>query len=367
MPKNDELVFFPLLELFIALAAYGEPLPQLLQAMTSAPPTEFFLRKVLLRLEPMELALLRAISVFRNPAPADVWQQGELARPLYRLLERKLLHSPGPGRVAILPAYADFIYRWLAVEERQQLHLAAAAIREDRGEHTAAAHHWIQGGQPEKALVRWRQYQDQAISQGQAAIALHLFSSLDVAPFMPEARQLHALICGELARLTGDLQGSLDHLHAATWSTAILTTEAYLAQGIIANDQSRFVEAKALFVRALQRSEAIIEVRQSLAYKSMSWSHFQDLELEAAWRAAQLARYEAENIQGLIQQERGSLAEADALYQSALQLAEEVGYVEGMAKTLNNLITLSAILGHYERAKHYFAQGDECYTLVSAK
>ncbi|MCB0095841.1 MAG: hypothetical protein KDE46_08985 [Caldilineaceae bacterium] len=354
-----------LLELFIALTVYGEPLPQLLRIISTAPPTEFFLRRLFARLDSMEVGLLHAISVFRNPAPIDVWQQGDMAQPLQRLIDRKLLYIHGPGSIAILPAYAGLIQMWISYEERKRLHLEAAAIRAERNDHAAAAYHRIQGEQPEIALMCWHQYQEQAISQGQAAMALRMFHTLNTVHFSAEGRQIHALICAELAKLTGDLQGALDFLKSTNYSTPVLSVDAHIAEGLIANEQSRFAEAKTLFTHALQKSAAIVEARQSLAHKSLGWIHLiSDLDLDAAWRAALLARYEAENLQGLIQQERCNFAASAVLYQSALQIAEELNFAEGIAKTLNNLITLAATMGNFEQAEAYFERADYCYERI---
>jgi len=354
-----------LLELFLALAASGESLSQLLETMTSAPPTEFLLHKLLARLTPVELTLLHTIAVFRNPVPTDPWSKNEAVQALQQLLARKLLYSPRAGAVAILPVYATLIYQRLPKDEQMQHHLTAATIRAMRGEETAAAHHWIRAGQPETAIAHWYQAQTQAINQGQASIALRMFRAVDPTAFATEAQQLHALICAELARLTGDLYGAQDHIRAATWSIAPLANEAHLIQGIITNEQSNFTDARAHFERVLQNSEAMADVRTALAHKGISWIHYHhQLDFDAAWQAAQMARYEAENIQGLIQHERGNFTDALELYQSALRLAKEMEYVEGSAKTLNNMCTMSAILGDYDAAKEYALQADRYYEQV---
>jgi len=134
----------------------GKAVIALFQRTQNTPPLEFFLDRIIRRLEPAECAILKALAVFRTPAPADLWQNKTMGWAFNRLRQRRLVLADQMGCVTILSVYRTIIYNLLASQDRLELHKTAAEIRAGRAAYTAAAYHWIQAGQPEKALLQWR-------------------------------------------------------------------------------------------------------------------------------------------------------------------------------------------------------------------
>jgi len=351
-----------LIELVITLFAYGVSRAELFQEIDIAPPLEFFLSKIALRMEPNEVALLNALAVFRNPAPVDFWQKhSELGLALNQLLQRRLIVADDHGGIVILAAYRNILYRLLPVEARQALHETAAAIWTTRAAHTSAAYHLIEAGQSELAVLQWYQHRQQEINQGQASAAYELFHKLEPQSLSPLARQQHGLTCAELARLVGNDQQALKDIHSVVWSAPVLGINAYIQEGMIANDAHEFTEARHKFVQALAMAENLIEIQLAYIHKGLSWAHFSEKDLQIAWQESQRARYEVEYMQGLIQIEMASYSQAAQFLQSALLLAQAIGYKDGIAKAANSLSVVLGMQGKYQQVEEYAIIAAEMY------
>ncbi|MCB0064047.1 MAG: tetratricopeptide repeat protein, partial [Caldilineaceae bacterium] len=162
-------------------------------------------------------------------------------------------------------------------------------------------------------------------------------------------------------RLIGHSQQALQDLQSVLRAAPVLAVDAYIAQGVLANDESRFAEAHTHFDQALQQTAQIIEVRRSAAHKGKSWAYCMSSDLDAALREAQLARYEAERMQGIILERSAQYNEATQLYNAALTLAKELGHQEGIANTANSLSILRAFQGNFAEAKALQTQAQEIY------
>lgn len=353
-----------LVELFMTLYLENEPLAGLLQQMQNTPPLEFFLSRIIRRLTPQESSVVKALSVFRNSAPAEIWQDQAMIDALKHLVQKHLVLPDRIGGVALHQAYRSMIYALLTPEDRQQLHLIAANIRAQRATYTAAAYHWIQAGQPEIAIAQWSMYGDQEVSQGQSHNAYQLFRDLEAKPLPDNARAQQRLICANLARLQGNTQQALQDIRSVFNSTPIPAMDGYRLAGEIANDASEFSQAREYFQAALKLAETVLETRMAILHKGISWGHYRQSNFDLAWRELQIARYEVENLQGLLEEETCNYQAAEDSYQIALKVAQELGHKEGIAKTANNFSKLLAKQGRFAEAQTYYRQAEEGYTVI---
>jgi tetratricopeptide (TPR) repeat protein len=110
----------------------------------------------------------------------------------------------------------------------------------------------------------------------------------------------------------------------------------------------------------------------SLFHKNLGWVAMRQRDMDRAWHHAQLARYEAENLQGYVQEEMGHYEQAAVHYTEALALAQDLQHMEGEAKTRENLARLQLWLenfdaskAHWERARHYYEQAGNLNRIAS--
>jgi len=349
-----------LVALFSALYASGESIPVLLRELSAAPPLEFLLSRIAHRLEHTARGVLMELAVYRHVAPADVWHRANTAPALRTLMQHRLVQEDGQGGLILLPAYRTVLYNCLPDEKRRALHVKAAQVAAERGAYTEAAYHWIGAEQLEQAIWLWRAYQQQEINQGRGGAALHLFRSIKTRPLDVQAKEVVTLICAHLERLTGGAPQALEDLHSILWQTPILAVEADMLEGVIANDRSEFGHAERVQQRALATAEQLAPARLAHLHKGLGWMHMRTRALDAAWREAQLARYEAENFQGYVAELRCHYADAEAFYRAALDVARALGHKEGIAKTCHNLAGLYARLGRFEAAIAHLREADEC-------
>jgi tetratricopeptide (TPR) repeat protein len=334
-----------LLHLLLALQQSGEPFAQAMAALGDQPALEFLLNRILQRLGEQERSILLELTVFRRSAPQQIWEQrhgGELVR---RLLDRHLLQQDQTGGLFLLPAYRVLLYQQLPVEKRQTLHTAAAAIRASYGDTVAAIYHWIGAGQPEQAIWFWQQHRQSAINQGQATTALALLQSLAALPLSTLARESLVLATAELERLTGNATKALEDLHSILWQTPILALDAHHLAGMIANDQSDFTGGERAFRHALGLAEQMVEARLSHLHRGLAWRYLRERDMTRAVEETERAHYELRQLQGELQRELGHYSAAAEHFAAALQIAEQLDYLEGIAKTSTSLSSLYIIQG----------------------
>lgn len=349
-----------LLKLFIALHRTNERLEDVLPRMSTAPSLEFLLNRIWQRLDENEQSQLAALAVFRRPSPRDTWDNQDA---LGRLISQNLVQMNEQGSVSLLPAFKTVIYHLLAPETRESRHLEAAAVRAAHSEYTAAAYHYIQGGQPNKAVRLWYTYRQQEIDQGQGAAALELFSGLSRNQFNEPEREILVLLRSELRLLVSDYHEIKTDLYATLWENPILKAQASRIEGNVAYEQSRFDEAAQAYHEGLELIGSI-GGELALFHKDIGKVYWQKRDLEQAWREALLARYEVEHLQGDIQEASGNYAVARRHYEEALSLAEKLNYIEGEGKTSNNLAWVLSRLGEVESANQQWNRASDCYRQV---
>jgi aspartate aminotransferase-like enzyme len=348
-----------LIELAAILCLHKESVTELLDDLRDAPPLEYLLSRILGRLDQAECQVLKEIAVYPDTAPIDVWDNAHTGQAWAALLARRLLHRDEAGGTYLLPAYRVVIYAQLEDEHRRILHKNAALVCQARGLYTSAAYHYIEAGEAEQAIWRWRDNQEQEINLGQSAAALRILRAAIDLPVSVAAQQTVKLLCARLEHVLGNAPQALRDIRTILRKTPVLNVEADLLEASIHSDLSEFTQAEQLCQSALRTANALVEARLTHIRKEFGWMAMRNREMDTAWREVQLARYEAENFSGYVLEARCDYSAAEQSYLTALQLAEELGYHDGLAKTSINLATLSARLGKFTEAKRHLTEADQ--------
>lgn len=318
------------------------------------------------RLPATERGLIHTLSVFRSPAPADAWLGGAQAdaEVLTQLLARGLVRQDEQGGVFLLPALRDIVYTDLEVEIQEAYHLRAAQIRAQRGEYTAAAHHLQRADQPEAAVQLWFPQRSNEIARGQASAALAIFAQVSQRRLSPRRRKELLLLRSELNELAGASQRVIDELAQAEWPLDNQTTPeamSRLGQALEAQGQAESAletyQAGLDAVAALLRQGGQLHVQRSL-------THLRRREMQQAWREANLARFHAETMLGIVYDQRGDYTTAHAHYTTALAIAEETVFLAGIAQTHHYLAMLAGRQLDMERALPHFEKAIDFYEHV---
>lgn len=360
-----------LLELFIALHRTGEPLTEVLAHIPALPSLEFLLNRIWQRLAEAERALLAALAVFRRPAPQDPWPD---QAALTRLIDRRLAQADAQGGVEVLPAFKALLEELIAPETRETLHGQTAEIWAARGAYTEAAYHYLKARRPSLAVRLWYDHRWEEINQGQAGAALRLFADLSRDLVRGADREKLSLLRSELWNLTGDYGRAREELRSSLWRTPILRARARRLEGDMAEVAGEFDRARRAYQDGLQTVETALESEVAQFHKNLGWVYLRQSNLEQAWREALLARYEAVNLQGYVQEQLGQYAAARRYYLEALALAETLHHAQGEAKTRRNLAVLLArqssfaeAEAHWQAASRHFERIGDLTNLASIK
>jgi tetratricopeptide (TPR) repeat protein len=323
-------------------------------------------RRLERRLPGAERRLMHALSVFRSPAPADAWLGGaaESADALAQLCQRGLVRQDEQGGLFLLPALREIVYADLEVELQEEYHLRAAQIRAERGEYTAAVHHLQRADQPEAAVALWFPQRAGEIARGQAGAALAIFAQISQRRLNPQRRKELLLLRSELNELAGAPERVIDELAQTEWPlNEPATPEAMsrLGQALEAQGQAEAAletyQAGLEAVAALLRQGGHLHVQRSL-------TQLRQREMQQAWREANLARFHAETMLGVVYDQRGDYATAHAHYTIALAIAEETVYLAGIAQTHHYLAMLAGRQLEMVRALTHFEQAIAFYEHV---
>lgn len=314
------------------------------------------------RLTGEEQQLLLGLSVFRSPAPDDAWEKS--AKSLRQLIERQLVQHDGQGGVFLLPIYRDLIYadhQRLSTELREQAHIAAAIIRYTRGEYTAAAYHYQQADEPQKALHVWFPHRQQEIQRGQTATALAIFQQLSMRRLDKSEQNALTLLRAELYALAGNPDKGKNEIQTYEWvEDNEITAQAQLLH-------SEFLNALGFPEAALEQNEQGIETTARLLNQLVKFrnqrtiTYVQQRQLKEAWQETRIAQYEAERLQGFLQSEQGHYDEAYLSYQRSLALAKSIGEAGGTAQINRDLAIMLCRHGRLELAQEHAQEAIEYY------
>ena len=337
----------------------AEPFQQIIDELPQSPTLLPLWRRLARRLLAEERQLLQGLAVFRTPAPIDVWQTGATAEAsaLAQLLARRLLIADQQGGVALLPALREVIYDDLPVELREYYHAQAAAIRTERGEYTAAAHHLHLADQPAAAVVLWYAHRDEEINRGQAGSALALFEAISLRRLDAKAQKALLLIRGTLYQLMGEPDKVIMTLEPVAWAPQDEEQlDAALLLGKALERNGRSDAALATYGAAFQTTTKILAKSVELHFQR-SMLHIHERDLQQAWQEAKRARYLAESIAGTVHEQSGDFTAARSHYTIALTIAQELNDQAQVAQTNLNLGNIAmrqqaidAAIDHYNQA-----------------
>jgi len=329
-----------LLQLFIILIQMGASFEESITRLPADPSVEFLLNRIWQRLSLEEQKKLMLLSVFRRPMPHyDISPQNNSQGLWALLIERQLVQDDGGG-LFLISAYRTVLYRLLSIDERELLHQQAGLIRAKLSDYTAAAYHYIEANQAEKAVLLWHEQRQNEINRGQARTALALFNNVSAIHLSETTRELLELIRSQLAFLIGNMEQARQSVVGTIWKTPIIELEALKLEGDLADANNELDVALYAYHRGLEKSDHLWEVQIPLLRKEAGWVYIRQREMEKAWYETQVAHYELENLRGLIQRKLGHLSQAEEHYQAALQLAKEIKHIEGIAKTYSSLSTI---------------------------
>lgn len=322
-----------LLLLFMTLHQVDKPLSEILaEDLPDAPSMEYLLNRVWRRLDDEAVELLRLLSVFRRSVPMDSLLDEEGVQQLKQL---HLIQLDSANSLSLLPAFGEFIYKAMSMEEKQYRHLQAAKIRQSYSEITATAYHLIKGGEPDSAVNLWHQHQQNEIEQGQAQTALRLFETVTPDDLQPSTKAMLMLILGELHKLLGNYEAVAKTVRPI-FRRSVLQARLKRLMGDVAELRSEYGRAMRDYQEGLEIVERLL-AEKVLFHRDLGWVYKAEKNLDEAWEEAQLARYEAENLQGVVKYEQQLFAEAESYFQNALQLARHLNYQEGIGITCDYL------------------------------
>lgn len=350
-----------LLELSLMLLDRGESSQALLEALVDQPSVEFLLSRILQRLTETERALMMELAIFRRAAPAELWQQPEAKEALTTLTKLRLIYHDRTGGVSLLPVYRALLARRVPERKRRMLHKQVADRRAAYGDYTSAAYHLVAAGYDSEAIQLWYIHRQSQISQGQAQNALLIFQGISSDNLPTKIQETLTLIRSELLHLTGNDNKAIEDINSILWQTPVLAIDANYLAGRLANDQSDFTKAEEAFSEALALSETTIAARVSNIHCVLGWRHLRERKISHALAEAERARYELAQFDGEIHREIANYAQAEALFLTALQIAEGLDDRAAAAKTANSLALLYLFQAQTELAKTYLQKAAENY------
>jgi tetratricopeptide (TPR) repeat protein len=311
-----------MLALLATLRREGESLPAVMQNLAGAPSMQALLNRIWRRLDGDERALLMTLSVFRGTAPADVWIEWHAV--LDRLAGRNLIEDDGCGGLVLPPHVREFMLRRMPPEAAPELHRQAADIHEARGNYTEAAHHYVEAGQPQRAVWIWWNHRELETERGRAPAARELFRHVRGDAFDDaDDRRALSLLRSEQALANGEAEEVEAELNRAAWP-ASHPAAAYARQ--LRGDA---LEAQGRPEQALEQYRLAFRTASDTAYRQIVRLHTKAgyiytlrlRDLERARREATMALWQALTFEGYVEEERGNYALARQQYEAALVAA----------------------------------------------
>lgn len=362
-----------LIRLLMTLHRTGEPLLETLPRVAGTPSLEHLVGRIWRRLSADEQQVLLTLAVFRRFAPADAWEDQQ--DTLNRLIVAHLVQQDGQGGVAVMMALRTTVYQLLPPAERESRHLIAANVRAVRGEYTAAAYHYLQGAEAAVAIGQWYSHREQEIDQGQASAALRLFKQISPSHLPEATAELLVILRSELGMLAGEYDTVREDLQSLSWSSEhVATVRARQIAGDISVRYSQFDRALDEYQSGLNTATILLEREVAQFHAKLGTVYGRKRDLANAWREARLACYEVEYLQGYLQISFGNYSQGYAHYRAALDIAKELSYGEGLARTCSSLAQVLAQQGalneatvYWDQAFHYYQTSGDLSRLAGIK
>lgn len=350
--------------LCLELHKSGELRIDRLHLLGQAPGLAALFHRLWQRLDTGERQLLQRLAVFRSPAPIDSWPEAQTS--LHSIVDRRLAVLDEQGGIELLPVFRSHIYEELSPDLREQLHLEAAEIRATHGQYTAAAYHYWRSNRNAKAIQIWYPNRNAEMLRGQADAAFAVFGKISQHGLSKSEGKALALIQAELYRLQGELAHGRALLESQDWSKeSEASVRARTLQGEFLDALGYPDAAQQSYGQGLTTATRLLSQIVTL-HRQRSMLHLRQKELQFAWQEARSAECQVGILRGELEYESGCYADAQISFQNALQLAESVGDITGMAHAERNLANLYGrqknLIQSQEHAqnaiKHYQRIGD---------
>lgn len=349
-----------LLELYAALRHAGEEVGDVWRLPRKSAAGPLF-NRLWRRLDDQQRQLLATLSVYRTAVPRGVWSGDESAAA--DLIARGLIKSDLAGGIALLPFTRELVYVTLNGDRRAQLHRAAAHVRAQHGDYTAAAHHYLMAGEPAAAVEIWFAHQDEEIMAGQAAAADEVFGRIHPDQLDGSQRAELLVIRNRLALLAGEAERVLADMESFSWDVDDETTAEALGQWAFAYQLRDQPE------RALDKYDEALDMIARVVTKIADWRRSRgfvftrESDLTAARREATAAKADIERLEGMINFFAGRFDTAWDHYLASLHLADSAADPDKVAKAHEDLSHTAGRRGrmdeaqaHAEKAMAYYAE-----------
>ena len=204
-----------------------------------------------------------------------------------------------------------------------------------------------------RTLVSHRAHE---IARGQAGAALAVFAQISQRRLSPRRGKELLLLRSELNELAGAPERVIDELAQAEWPVNDPTTpEAMSRLGHALEAQGQADAALETYQAGLDAVAALLRQGGQL-HVQRSLTQLRQRQMQDAWREANLARFHAETMLGVVHDQRGDYATAHAHYTTALAIAEDSVYLAGIAQTHHYLAVLAGRQLDMELALPHFEQ-----------
>ncbi len=272
------------------------------------------------RLRPEEQNALQRLSVYQGYAPDELLD----AVTLTALSRLKLIEHDRVGGVALLPALAPLIRTELPPQLRSSLHNEAAITRLERGEYTAAAHHFVQGDDLDRAVQIWFPQRQHALARGEADSARQAFLSIERSRLAPAERKAFDVIRAELRHYAGELKESLHDLKQADWSDESETgARLWMFRGELEDALGYPDQALKSYGEGLRVTARLVGQITAL-YQRNGLLHLRRRDLQSSWHAVYRAEFELELLRGKLRDEEGDYDAALDAYARSRILADQL-------------------------------------------
>jgi tetratricopeptide (TPR) repeat protein len=339
-----------LLILYIALHRSGEDLTDVIE-LPRAPSARPLFNRLWKRLDRHEQEVLTVLAAFRSEAPQDAWRHAPA--PLNGLIERRLVTVDLAGGLALQPFFRELVWLDLAAAQREKAHQQAAAIRAERGQYTEAAYHYWQAADPETAVRLWYAHQDEETRRGQAGAAAEVFQNIPAEVLPPPARRQLRVIQNRLDLLEGRLERVASRMQHASWHPdEEITADAY---GQWATAARHLGQAEKAAARESEAIATLARLANKIAqrYHAQGLTYIQMADVAGARHQAQVAQYDVSSLLGVIEFLAGNYGEAQAHYQTALELARSADDPAKIAAVNYSLAMIAGRQGEMDRARQH--------------
>lgn len=353
-----------LLELYAALRHSGDEAGDVLH-LPQEPSAKPLFSRLWRRLNNQERGLLSALSVFRSYTPRDAWAGSEAV--LTDLIGRGLIKADAAGGVALLPFIRDLVFASLSSDHRARLHRDAAHIRAQRGDYTAAAHHYAGAREWASAVEVWFAHQDEEIMAGQAAAADELFRLIEPRTLDDAQRTKLLVIRNRLALLAGESDRVLEGMESFTWDADDEITADALGQWAYALEMRDQTE------QALDKYDQAIEMLGRVMTKMVGhhlrrgFVYLGSANTSAARTEVLLASCDMERLLGMIDVQAGQLDPALEHFQASLQFAEEAADKLRIARAKYVIANVAGLQGNIAVAQTYAEQAMTFFSEIGDK